>query len=165
MYGLLLDSMRQAITTQYDADTWEEARQEADVSSCYFLTHDTYPNQTIHHLCDAVGRAKGTSSSDVLESVGGHFISFVTRAGYEDILRTQGRRLRHFIDGVDNLHEYVRRAFPVMQAPSFQCADETSTGLTVHYRSPRRGLTPYVVGQLKQVCVYQQHYNTMRCSK
>ena len=157
MYGLLLDSMRQAITTRYDVDTWEEARKEADVTSCHFLTHDTYPEQTIHHLCDAVGRAKATASSDVLESVGGHFITFVTRAGYDDVLRMQGRRLREFIDGVDNLHEYIRRTYPVMQAPSFQCEDETGEGLTVHYRSPRRGLTPYVIGQLKQVLMYQRH--------
>lgn len=38
-----------------------------------------------------------------------------------------------------------------MRAPSFFCENESSTGLTLHYRSKRRGFVHYVMGQIKQV--------------
>ena len=53
--------------------------------------------------------------------------------------------------GLDNLHEYLKFSYPRMRAPSFFCENETSTGLTLHYRSKRRGFVHYTMGQIKQV--------------
>ena len=151
MYGLLLESLREAITTKYGAETWRQVRHQAELLRYHYLTHDTYSETTLERLVDAVSDVTGASAADVMQSVGRNFIIFVARVGYEDILRVNGRRLRDFIDGLDNIHEYVRRIYPAMQAPSFRCENETSTGLTVHYCSHRRGLVPYVIGQLGQV--------------
>lgn len=54
--------------------------------------------------------------------------------------------------GLDNLHEYLKFSYPRMRAPSFFCENESSTGLTLHYRSRRRGFVYYTMGQIKQVC-------------
>ena len=151
MYGILLEPLREAVVDLYGADTWEEVRQEASLNCFQFLTHDTYKEEIFERLVEAVSAVTGTARSDVMEELGGAFVRFVARAGYEDILRVQGRRLRHFIDGIDNIHEYVRKIYPAMQAPSFRCEDESETGFTVHYCSRRAGLATYVVGQLKQV--------------
>lgn len=53
--------------------------------------------------------------------------------------------------GLDNLHEYLKFSYPRMRAPSFFCENESSTGLTLHYRSKRRGFVHYTMGQIKQV--------------
>lgn len=53
--------------------------------------------------------------------------------------------------GLDNLHEYLKFSYPRMRAPSFFCENETSAGLTLHYRSKRRGFVHYTMGQIKQV--------------
>jgi hypothetical protein len=38
-----------------------------------------------------------------------------------------------------------------MRAPSFICENETREGLTLHYRSKRRGFVYYTMGQIREV--------------
>ena len=59
--------------------------------------------------------------------------------------------MRDFLNGLDNLHEYLRLSYPKMRAPSFFCENETAEGLTLHYRSKRTGFSYYVMGQIRQV--------------
>jgi len=47
--------------------------------------------------------------------------------------------MRDFLNGLDNLHEYMRYTYPRMRPPSFYVEKETAQGLTLHYRSRRRG--------------------------
>ena len=54
--------------------------------------------------------------------------------GYDTILKTLGRYLSDFLNGLDNLHEYLKQSYPKMDAPSFYCEDENEYGLTLHYR-------------------------------
>jgi guanylate cyclase len=86
-----------------------------------------------------------------MESFGVEFINFLCKFGYEGILRILGRNLRDFLNGLDNLHEYIRHSYPTLKPPSFFVEKETPNGLTLHYRSKRRGFSHYVVGQIKQV--------------
>lgn len=53
--------------------------------------------------------------------------------------------------GLDNLHEYLKFSYPRMRAPSFICENETRQGLTLHYRSKRRGFVFYTMGQIREV--------------
>ena len=62
-----------------------------------------------------------------------------------------GRHVRDFLNGLDNLHEYLRFTYPYMKPPSFYCEDETATGLKLHYRSRRKGFLHYVIGQIRAV--------------
>lgn len=68
--------------------------------------------------------------------------------------------------GLDNLHEYLKFSYPRMKAPSFTCENETRHGLTLHYRSKRRGFVYYTMGQIKEVAkhfykkVYQLKINS-----
>ncbi|KFM60319.1 Soluble guanylate cyclase 88E, partial [Stegodyphus mimosarum] len=66
--------------------------------------------------------------------------------------------MRDFLNGLDNLHEYLKFSYPRMKAPSFFCERETSSGLTLHYRSTRRGFLWYTIGQIKEVG--RHFYNT-----
>jgi guanylate cyclase len=59
--------------------------------------------------------------------------------------------MRDFLNGLDNLHEYMRYTYPRMRPPSFYVEKETAEGLTLHYRSRRRGFVHYVVGQIIEV--------------
>jgi hypothetical protein len=64
------------------------------------------------------------------KNAGRHFVAYVERylaaSGSPLQLTSLGRNLRHFLNYIDNLHEYVRPAFPAMRAPSFYC--ETVSG-------------------------------------
>ncbi len=59
--------------------------------------------------------------------------------------------MRDFLNGLDNLHEYMRYTYPRMRPPSFYVEKETAQGLTLHYRSRRRGFVHYVIGQITEV--------------
>ena len=54
--------------------------------------------------------------------------------GYDRIMRVLGRNLRDFLNGLDNLHEYLRFSNPHLKPPSFFCEHETKQGLILHYR-------------------------------
>ncbi len=49
-------------------------------------------------------------------------------------MRVLGRNLRDFLNGLDNLHEYLRFSYPKLKPPSFFCEEETKDGLLLHYR-------------------------------
>jgi guanylate cyclase len=86
-----------------------------------------------------------------MELVGREFIFFVSQYGYDRMIRVLGRHMRDFINGIDNLHEYMRFSYEKMKPPSFFVEKETSSGLILHYRTRRKGLLHYFIGQIKQV--------------
>ena len=59
---------------------------------------------------------------------GNAFVNFMSRYGYDNILRVLGRNMRDFLNGLDNLHEYLRLSYPKLRPPSFFCDDETHEG-------------------------------------
>lgn len=83
--------------------------------------------------------------------MGVFFIGFVSQYGYDRVLSVLGRHMRDFLNGLDNLHEYLKFSYPRMRAPSFICENETKQGLTLHYRSKRRGFVYYTMGQIREV--------------
>lgn len=86
-----------------------------------------------------------------MEEMGKEFVNFVSQFGYDKILRVLGRNLRDFLNGLDNLHEYMKFSYPKLKPPSFFISNETPLGLILHYRSKRIGYMYYVKGQIKQV--------------
>lgn len=86
-----------------------------------------------------------------MEQLGIEFVNFVSQYGYDKILRVLGRHMRDFLNGLDNLHEYMKFSYPKLKPPSFFVERESQSGLILHYRSTRKGFTYYVMGQLKQV--------------
>ncbi|XP_013793075.1 soluble guanylate cyclase 88E-like, partial [Limulus polyphemus] len=86
-----------------------------------------------------------------LEGMGVFFVSFVSQYGYDRVLSILGRHMRDFLNGLDNLHEYLKFSYSRMKAPSFFCENESAKGLTLHYRSNRRGFLWYTIGQIKEV--------------
>lgn len=79
------------------------------------------------------------------------FVDFVGQYGYDRVLSILGRHMRDFLNGLDNLHEYLKFSYPRMKAPSFFCENENQYGLTLHYRSKRKGYMYYTMGQIKAV--------------
>lgn len=91
------------------------------------------------------------SEREFFDQMGVFFISFVSQYGYDRVLSVLGRHMRDFLNGLDNLHEYLKFSYPRMRAPSFICENETRQGLTLHYRSKRRGFVYYTMGQIREV--------------
>ncbi|KAJ8976836.1 hypothetical protein NQ317_011832 [Molorchus minor] len=97
------------------------------------------------------------SEKDFFDQMGVFFIGFVSQYGYDRVLSVLGRHMRDFLNGLDNLHEYLKFSYPRMRAPSFICENETKQGLTLHYRSKRRGFVYYTMGQIREVARHFYH--------
>lgn len=95
-----------------------------------------------------------------MDQMGVHFVGFVSQYGYDRVLSVLGRHMRDFLNGLDNLHEYLKFSYPRMRAPSFICENETRQGLTLHYRSKRRGFVYYTMGQIREVSQSGPCYET-----
>lgn len=86
-----------------------------------------------------------------MDQMGVYFVNFVSQYGYDRVLSVLGRHMRDFLNGLDNLHEYLKFSYPLMRAPSFICENETRHGLTLHYRTKRKGFVYYTMGQIREV--------------
>jgi len=151
MYGLLLESLACYIKDNYGEEKWDEIRRASGVEHVSFSTHQVYPENLIPLLAGKAIEILGVSEQEIMEQIGKAFVDFVSQYGYDRVLSVLGRHMRDFLNGLDNLHEYLKFSYPRMRAPSFFCENESSTGLTLHYRSKRKGFVYYTMGQIKQV--------------
>ena len=151
MYGLLLDSIQKFICEQYGERYWAMVRRRANLKNQWFVTHEVYSDSLMQVLVDAAAEELGQDRGTVMCMFGKYFAENIGRYGYARLLRVLGRDLRDFLNGLDDLHEYLRFSYPKMRPPSFFCECETVNGLKLHYTTKRRGYLQYVIGQLQTV--------------
>ncbi|XP_075986841.1 guanylyl cyclase at 88E [Anticarsia gemmatalis] len=157
MYGLLLENMAEYIRQTYGEERWEDIRRQAGVEQPSFSVHQVYPENLITRLAKKAQEVLGMSEREFMDQMGVYFVGFVSQYGYDRVLSVLGRHMRDFLNGLDNLHEYLKFSYPRMRAPSFICENETRQGLTLHYRSKRRGFVYYAMGQIREVARHFYH--------
>ncbi|CAM1326905.1 Uncharacterised protein g9354 [Pycnogonum litorale] len=151
MYGLILMNMREYVVNEWGEEMWEVFRKEAGISQSTFSTHQVYPDKWITSAGEKVQEVLNIDEKQFFSSMGASFVRFLGPYGYHVMLKVLGRHLRNFINNLDNLHAYLTFSYPQLEAASFFCENETDKGLTLHYRSKRRGFVWYVSGQIKEV--------------
>ncbi|XP_037034237.1 soluble guanylate cyclase 88E [Bradysia coprophila] len=151
MYGLLLENLAEYVKINYGEEKWEDIRRQAGIDSPSFSVHQVYPENLLQKLAKKAQQVLGVSEHEFMDQMGVCFVSFVSQYGYDRVLSVLGRHMRDFLNGLDNLHEYLKFSYPRMKAPSFICENETKQGLTLHYRSKRRGFVYYTMGQIREV--------------
>ncbi|XP_063237743.1 soluble guanylate cyclase 88E [Bacillus rossius redtenbacheri] len=157
MYGLLLENLAEFIRQAYGEDKWEEIRRQAQVEQPSFSVHQVYPENLIPRLANKAMQVLDITEQEFFDQMGVYFVGFVSQYGYDRVLSVLGRHMRDFLNGLDNLHEYLKFSYPRMRAPSFICENETRHGLTLHYRSKRRGFVYYTMGQIREVARHFYH--------
>ncbi|KAL8609065.1 hypothetical protein ACOMHN_033658 [Nucella lapillus] len=151
MYGLLLEAISDYMKSEYGEEKWQEICALAEVGPTCFSTHEIYGEDLIPSIAQAAAQVLEVKTDEIMDNFGVAFVSFVGQYGYDNILRVLGRNLRDFLNGLDNLHEYLRFSYPKLKPPSFFVENESRAGLTLHYRSRRRGFIHYVKGQIRRV--------------
>ncbi|KAG1663195.1 Soluble guanylate cyclase 88E [Nymphon striatum] len=151
MYGLIMMNMSEYVIEKWGVNTWETLCKTAGIPKFTFSTHQMYPDNWIPDAGSKVQEVLNVSEKEFFSGMGKFFVHFLSPCGYDVVLKVLGRHLRDFINNLDNLHEYLRFSYQNLQPASFFCENETEKGLTLHYRSKRRGFVWYVVGQIKEV--------------
>lgn len=151
MYGLLLQGITGAIKDKFGEKVWLQILEKSGIPHSNFHIHKCYSETLIPRLTKAAVEVTGCKNEELMNIFGANFVRFVGNYGYDRILRVLGRNLRDFLSGLDNLHEYLRFSFTKLKPPSFFVEDESPSGLTLHYRTRRKGYLFYVMGQIKAV--------------
>ena len=123
-------------------------RRRANLKNQWFVTHEVYDDSVMADLVIAAAAELGLEPDTVMRLFGEYFAKIIGRYGYARLLRVLGRSLSDFLNGLDDLHEYLRFSYPKMSPPSFFCEDETPEGMLLHYTTKRKGYLQYVIGQL-----------------
>ena len=151
MYGMLLESVQYYIQQEYGKEIWEQVCQVTEISACVFVTHQLYNDALMPRIAQTCSEVIGGKTPDqYMEYFGECFVRFFSIYGHEKLLKLYCKEFRDFMAKIDNLHEHFRFVFPQLRSPSFRCEEETSDGLTLHYRSHRFGYEHYVIGQIKE---------------
>ncbi|KAK3581513.1 hypothetical protein CHS0354_031857 [Potamilus streckersoni] len=158
MYGLLIESIVHHLKQTYGENVWLQIRKAANLQQMAFSTHERYSERVIPNIAEAASQITGKPVEDIMDAFGVAFVTFMAQYGYDKILKVLGRHMRDFLNGLDNLHEYLRFSYSKLRPPSFFVQHESKTGLLLHYRSRRKGFLHYVKGQIRQVG--KTFYNT-----
>lgn len=65
--------------------------------------------------CFIVLQILGVSEMEFMDQMGVYFVNFVSQYGYDRVLSVLGRHMRDFLNGLDNLHEYLKFSYPLMR--------------------------------------------------
>ena len=72
----------------------------------------TYPEQLVGKITKKALSVLDVTDTDFFEAVGFYFLEFVSEFGYGDVLALLGRQFTDFLNGLDNLHEYLKHSYP-----------------------------------------------------
>ena len=151
MYGLIIEAFCDTLRARYGEQTISEILKKAGIQQSTFLSGKIYSESLIGRITKSTLEVTGTPVQEIVALCGESFVPYVEQHGYGRILRVLGRNMRDFLNGLDNLHEYIKFTYPKLKPPSFFCEAESKTGLTLHYRSRRKGFLNYVMGQIRSV--------------
>ena len=123
MYGLIFENFSGYIKIKYGEDAWDNVRRLSNIDSPTFSIHQVYPEQLLGKVAKKTFTTLGCNADEFFEGMGYYFVEFAAQYGYGDVLALLGRELRDFLNGLDNLHEYLKFSYPrsVVLHNLFQC--------------------------------------------
>jgi len=151
MYGIILVNMAEYIKKSFGPGKWKEIKEKMDMKEDTFGVADVFPEGQATKMGKTAMKILGIKDEEFYEGMGVYFVALAQELGYGLILSALGRKFRDFFVNLDNLHDYLKFTFERMKAPSFFIAKEDEGGMTMEYRSKRRGFQYYVQGQVKEI--------------
>ena len=119
MYGLLIESIAEFTKRVYGNAVWDSVRKKAKIDYYSFSTSQQYSETLMTKLIKCLAEVTEQNVNDLMETLGVEFVDYVGQFGYDRILRVLGRHMRDFLNGLDNLHEYMRFSYTKLKPPSF----------------------------------------------
>nr|XP_039271288.1 soluble guanylate cyclase 88E-like [Styela clava] len=143
MYGLLLESVADCVKEKWGETVWASLVEQAGIGWGGFSIHKVYSDVHMERVAQTLSKILFMSEDEIMFKFGAHFMTFVAGYGYDQVTKVLGRKLCDFINGLDNLHDYISNLYKEIRPPSFYVEKEDDKGLTFHYHTPRKYL-PFV---------------------
>ena len=155
MYGVVNLAIEDLIVTEYGEQVWDEIRQTAGVDHIEtFVVAQQYPDEVTYALVATISKRLGIPSTETLRLFGRHWIQYTLRNHHGQLLQFAGTTVREFIGNVDLIHANVAASMPGLKVPTIDVEDIQEDHFLVHYRSPRDGFAPMLVGMLEGIALH-----------
>jgi hypothetical protein len=149
MYGMVNKAVQELIIRQHGEEVWQRIRGLARLEEDIFISNEPYPDELTYRLVGAASEVLNVPAAEVLRTFGRWWILHTAMEGYGHLMKAGGRTLPEFLINLPNFHTRIVLMFPHLRPPEFECTDVTADSLRLHYHSHRRGLAPFVTGQLE----------------
>jgi hypothetical protein len=146
MYGMIHKAARELAVAMVGEAAWGEVIQSCGLGSEHFISGQHYSDDLTVRLIGAIAAKAGVAVDSLLKDFGRHWIKFADRSNYAAVLDLAGDDLETFIKNLDRMHASIKATMPEAAMPSFELVKAAGNRITVVYRSPRRGLEPFVAG-------------------
>lgn len=134
MKGVIFNVVEEVVLELFDADTWDDLLDEADLDGAYTALGD-YADGELLAIVAATCKATGMSADEVLRTVGHHALPKLASRVPDSL--TDAPDALTFIRKVnDIIHPEVLKIYPDSIPPAFEFEDHDE-GLIVQYRSAR----------------------------
>lgn len=155
MYGLINDSIRRLVLEREGEEAWRRILERSGTGYSTFAALHYYDDEVTYALVAAASAELKAPADELLRNFGRYWSTRIAPESYGDYLDSAGRRLPDVLEGLDDMHTRLQALFPELRPPSIELEDNGGEPLTVHYRSEREGLAPFMIGLLEglsEVC-------------
>jgi guanylate cyclase soluble subunit beta len=146
MYGMIHKAIRDMVKTVHGEEAWRAVLTESGAADGDFLSLRAYDDDIAYNLVGACSTILGASPAACLEDFGRFWILVTASQHYGDMMRSYGQDSFGLLNQMNEMHERISTTFSGYKPPHFTVEMRDETTCSLHYRSVRQGLSPFVIG-------------------
>jgi Haem-NO-binding len=154
MYGLINDSVRRLVLEEAGEGSWDRIVNRAGIGQRTFAALHYYDDDLTYALLAAASDEFQSSPAILLRRFGQYWSTRIAPENYGGYLDSTGRDLLQVLAGLDAMHARLQSLFPQLHPPSIDVEALEEQIITLHCRSERIGLAPFVLGLLEGLADY-----------
>ena len=148
MYGLIHCALRNLVTETQGEEFWQSTLLSANIKPDVFLCMRSYEDSITMALVAATAENMNKDVDELLELFGHYWLTVFAPTDYGNLLDLAGSEPFEFLQNLNKLHERISASFINFHPPVFDMSRINDDCCEFHYRSSRKGLTPFVTGIL-----------------
>lgn len=151
MYGMIHQAARDFAVSRLGQEEWSRLLASQDLTGRHFIGVEYYSDEETMRLVGLIADRLGLGMAETFRELGGAWVDFAGASTYGRVLRMAGDDLETFLSNLDRMHASIKSNMPKAALPGFEVVASDGDAISVHYRSQRRGLAPFVQGILASV--------------
>jgi len=151
LYGIINSSFRKYVKETYGDNTWAEVLDVSDVNPDVFVEMRPHSDEDTLAILGAAVEVTGDLLNEHLESFGRFWIRRIATHDFRGLIDTHGSSFSQLITNLNSMHKKISSTFLNYQPPKFRMKHIEGQNYQVLYESHRLGLTPFVVGILREL--------------
>jgi len=149
MYGMIHKAAREFTIEKIGDGAWAKLAADCEVGSEHFISGQHYSDDMTFRLIGKIAEVLNLTTEQLLLAFGRYWIKFASEGAYAPALDMAGDDLETFLSNLDRMHASIKSTMPDAVLPSFSVSKAADGQINVTYRSPRKGLEPFVTGLLQ----------------